>query len=86
MNEYQYKIQWLLSVSLIDDMEYALKVIEILGHRSFDMIYFRDEDLNIIGEFSTKSYSSSQEETVREELSQKILADNKIKYIELFKK
>ena len=86
MKQYQYKIQWLLDVTTQPETDDALKVIEILGHRSFDKIYFRDINLEIIGSFSTVMYSSSQEETVRKEIEKEILDNNKIAYLELLRK
>jgi len=86
MKVFGYKIQWLLPVSEINDMENALKVAEVLGHKLLDEIRFRDGDLNFIGDFSTKSYGSLQEETVKKELSKEIFANENIKYIELIRK
>jgi actin-related protein len=85
---YNYKIQWILPVRERKSLLEALKVIKILGHRSFDSINFLNNDMKVIEQFPNIMYSSDQELKVIRDIK-KIMNDNSninIEYIELFRK
>lgn len=93
MKIYKYKIQWLFSVSdnFATNKSQLRKelytVIRSLGARSLTDINFRDEELNIIGNYTSMvMYGSNSSSSEAIKYIKKKLKDNSdIEYVELLR-